>query len=70
MVDSVSILFPESSDERDTVYNDLAPLIWDATKLYSFFSDAEWETRDRDLIMRDGAKGFQKLQQRYERPSQ
>jgi len=69
LVDTLRGLFPENSDMRESMNFHLYPLIWDATKLYSLFCDAEWETRDRDLIVREGVKGFEKLRQRYARPS-
>ena len=69
IVDAMRDHLPENSDVRESVDSELHPLIWDATKLYSFFSDAEWETRDRELVIREGVKGFEKLRQRYARPS-
>jgi len=69
IVDTLRDLSPENTDIRESIDSHLYPLIWDATKLYSFFSDAEWETRDRDLVVHEGVKGVAKLQQRYARPS-
>jgi hypothetical protein len=69
MADTVKNLLPEKSDVRQNLDSHLYPLIWDATKVYSFFSDAEWEPRDRDLIVQEGVKGVEKLRQRYARPS-
>ncbi|MCK4605942.1 MAG: hypothetical protein KAU35_01470 [candidate division Zixibacteria bacterium] len=69
IVDIVRDLYPENGDTRETMNYHLYPLIWDATKLYAFFCDTEWETRDRDLVAHEGIKGFEKLKQRYARPS-
>lgn len=68
IVDTVRDLLPENGDIRENMNVHLYPLIWDATKLYSLFCDAEWETRDRDLVVSEGVKGVEKLRQRYARP--
>lgn len=40
-------------------------MLWNLTKLYAFFCDAEWNTADRDLLMERGSAGLTDLNLRY-----
>lgn len=45
----------------------LGGIVWDSTKLYSFFCDAHWDVEDRKLIMNEKKEGFEKLKKIYNR---
>jgi len=43
----------------------LSMMAWDTTKLYAFFFDAEWDTKDREVILDKGDEGLNYLKQIY-----
>jgi hypothetical protein len=47
------------------IENTLGRMAWDGTKLFAFFSDAKWETKDRDAIMTQGKEGLEMLKKIY-----
>ena len=52
----------------DTLHNLeglLGSMSWDLTKLFSFFSNGNWETSDRDLIINERENGLEKLKNLY-----
>jgi len=67
LVDVLNKDYTEHPVMRDKILDDLYPSIWDASKLYAFFNDTDWQTEDRDLIIREGIAGFEKLKHRYNR---
>lgn len=67
LVDTLNKDYTENPVMRDKILDYLYPSIWDASKLYAFFNDTDWQTEDRDLIIREGIAGFEKLKHRYNR---
>lgn len=67
LVDTIKTEFANNADLQNKLFEYIAPSIWDASKLYSFFNDTEWQTEDRELIMREGVRGFEKVKHRYNR---
>ncbi len=67
LIDSIRTEFKDNPSLQEDLVGYLAPAIWDASKLYSFFSDTEWQTADSDLIIQEGVRGFEKIKHRYNR---
>lgn len=42
-------------------------LLHNATKLFSFFSDTQWDVNDSSIILAEGKEGFEKVRHRYNR---
>lgn len=53
------------SDFKGNLVGILGSIAWDATKTFSFFCDGKWEVKDRELIMEERMKGFEKLKEIY-----
>lgn len=67
LIDSIKTEFKDKPKLEEELFFYLTPAIWDASKLYSFFNDTEWQTADADLIMQEGVRGFEKVKHRYNR---
>ncbi|KAF0144346.1 MAG: hypothetical protein FD156_1897 [Nitrospirae bacterium] len=67
LVDTIKAEYVDNPELQDKFFEQLSPAIWNTSKLYSFFNDTEWQTEDRDIIMREGIQGFEKLKHRYNR---
>lgn len=55
------------SDFKVNLEGKIGSIMYDATKVYSFFCDGKWETKDRDIIMKERKKGFEKIKKIYNR---
>ncbi|RKD89670.1 hypothetical protein [Mangrovibacterium diazotrophicum] len=55
------------SDFKANLKGQFGSVLWDATKLYSFFCDGKWDVNDRELIMNEKKDGFEKLKKIYRR---
>jgi hypothetical protein len=65
--------FNERTDEhRESDFNvnlegNLGSIMWDATKVYSFFCDGKWDTKDSDIIMKERKEGLEMIKKIYNR---
>jgi hypothetical protein len=44
---------------------ELDNIMWDATKIYSFFCDSDWDEKDSALIIKERKQGFDKIKEIY-----
>ncbi len=49
----------------EKVHSSMNSMVYDSTKLFAFFSDINWEAKDRDAIMLQGRKGLEELKKIY-----
>lgn len=45
----------------------VSTLLYNATKVYTFFCDAEWDVKDRETLMDKGKEGLEFLNKVYRR---
>lgn len=55
------------NDFKSNLEVSLGTIMLNATKVYSFFCDGKWETKDRDIIMKERKDGFEKIKKIYNR---
>jgi len=55
------------TDFKDSLFGVIGGILWDATKVYSFFCDGKWDVKDRDIIMKEKKEGFDKIKKIYKR---
>lgn len=53
------------NDFKINLSGELGSIMFDATKIYSFFCDGEWDVEDRDIIMKEKKEGFDKIKKIY-----
>lgn len=53
------------SDFTHNLYENLNAMMWNQTKLMSFFYDGEWNINDRDIIMKEKLEGLEKIIEKY-----
>ena len=53
------------SDLTTNIKGKVASMLWDATKVYSFFCDGNWDVNDREIIINERNKGFEKIKKIY-----
>lgn len=55
----------KDSDLKANIHGLFGSMAYDLTKLYSFFCDGEWNTKDRNIIMDKGIEGLEHLKKIY-----
>jgi hypothetical protein len=67
LVEEVQNDFAREKVLKEKYASHISSLLTNGTKLFSFFSDAEWDVKDVDIILAEGEKGFDKVKHRYNR---
>lgn len=55
------------SDLKINIFGNIESLLWDATKIYSFFGDSKWSADDRELIIKERRNGFEQIKIKYKK---
>lgn len=53
------------SDFKANLIGTLGSIMYDATNIYAFFCDGEWDVKDRDIIMQERKEGLEKIKYIY-----
>jgi hypothetical protein len=53
-------------DKLGHLYRKIGSMSWNSSKILAFFSNAKWETKDREAIMNKGRDGLDELKKIYE----
>jgi len=67
LVDTIKTDYGDNPVLSEKLLEHIYPIIWNASKLYAFFNDTDWQPEDRDVIVSEGRAGFEKLKHRYNR---
>ena len=49
----------------ERIFNYISSMLYNLTKLYSFFLDSKWNIDDVELILKFKEKGFESLKNKY-----
>jgi len=55
------------TDLTTNIFGNIKSLLWDATKIYSFFCDSTWSNNDRELIINERRNGFEQIKLKYKK---